>query len=81
MDEISDEMLFSAKLKGFSDAQLAEAMGNISEDEVMMSAMHATSKECIRSSIPVRENSRLRRPISTAVLGWKMKARYQKNPR
>ena len=34
MDEVSDEMLFSAKLKGFSDAQLAEAMGNITEDEV-----------------------------------------------
>ncbi|HAB90133.1 MAG TPA: carbamoyl-phosphate synthase large subunit, partial [Bacteroidetes bacterium] len=34
IDQVSDEMLFSAKLTGFSDAQLAEAMGNISEDEI-----------------------------------------------
>ena len=34
MDDISDEMLFTSKLKGFSDAQLAQAMGNITEDEL-----------------------------------------------
>ena len=34
INEVSDEMLFNAKLKGFSDAQLALAMGNITEDEV-----------------------------------------------
>lgn len=34
MDAVSDEMLFSAKLKGFSDAQLAESMGNITESDV-----------------------------------------------
>ena len=59
MDEVSDEMLFSAKPKGFSDAQLAEAMGNITEDERW--APCAASKECIRSSTPVRENSKWRR--------------------